>query len=165
MQKIYKICEHHQSSGFKYLKNLMLPDEAQNIANQSVTELLTNAQGSKAITYRTINPELKVHPIYCTQQYVNERARLTFTKLRLSSHSLKVETGRWSRIPRENRLCECGNAVEDEEHVLLFCPKTDLARAKFNVSRDVYPNIGVLMDTLDIMVLVPFVDLCMNVFK
>ena len=165
LQKIYKICEHHQSSGFKYLKNLMLPDEAQNIVNQSVTELLTNAQGSKAITYRTINPELKVHSVYCTQQYVNERARLTFTKLRLSSHSLKVETGRWSRIPRENRLCECGNAVEDEEHVLLFCPKTDLARAKFNVSRDVYPNIGVLMDTLDIMVLVPFVDLCMNVFK
>ena len=78
---------------------------------------------------------------------------------------MKVETGRWSRTPRENRLCECGNVVEDEEHVLLFCPKTDLARAKFNVSRDVYPNIGVLMDTLDIMVLVPFVDLCMNVFK
>ena len=38
-------------------------------------------------------------------------------------------------------------------------------RAKFGVSREDYANVGVLMDSLDVGVLVPFVDCCMNVFK
>ncbi len=40
------------------------------------------------------------------------------TRIRLSSHRLRVETGRWDRIPFENRTCLCG-AVQTEEHVLL----------------------------------------------
>ena len=106
-----------------------------------------------------------MHPIYYSKEYIDERARLTVTKLRLSSHNLKVETGRWSRIALENRLCECGTDVEDEKHVLLACPKTDFAREKFNVRNDVYTNVGVLMDSLDVNVLVPFVDCCLKVFK
>ena len=83
----------------------------------------------------------------------------------LSSHSLKVETGRWSRIPKDDRLCGCGEAIQDEEHVLLRCPKTDFAREKFHVDSNVYPNIAGLMDTLETNVLVPFVDCCARVFK
>ena len=83
----------------------------------------------------------------------------------LSSHSLKVETGRWSRIPKDDRLCGCGEAIQDEEHVLLRCPKTDFAREKFHVDSNVYTNIAGLMDTLETKVLVPFVDCCARVFK
>ena len=165
LQKIYKICEEKQSRGYKYLRNLMLPNEARSEVRSSLTESFMNENGSKAVTYRSLNPELKLHPIYYSKEYIDERARLTFTKLRLSSHSLKVETGRWSRIALENRVCGCGTGVENEEHVLLSCPKTDFARKKFDVRSDVYTNVGVLMDSLDVNVLVPFVDCCMKVFK
>ena len=42
-------------------------------------------------------------------------------KFRLGSHQLKIETGRWSRTPRENRLCVTCGELGDEEHVLYNC--------------------------------------------
>ena len=48
------------------------------------------------------------------------------------SHSLKIELGRWNRIPRELRLCICtDNYVQDEEHVLLSCSLTSHIRMKY----------------------------------
>ena len=34
---------------------------------------------------------------------------------------LRVETGRWSRTPREDRLCQCGLDIQNETHVFV-CP-------------------------------------------
>ena len=50
-----------------------------------------------------------------------------FTRSRLSSHRLKIETGRWARIEPEDRLCMCGQ-IQTEEHVLLYCVLTDHIR-------------------------------------
>ena len=41
------------------------------------------------------------HGVY--DRLVPEYSRKAFTRLRLSSHKLKIETGRWSRIPKEAR--------------------------------------------------------------
>ena len=161
LQKIFDICKTKQTKGYKYLSKFFLPTEAQ----PSVAEKFANESGTKAVTYRKLNPELRVHPVYTCNEYIDERARITFTRLRLISHSLKIETGRWSRIAREERLCGCGLAVETEEHVLLECAKTEDARRKFHVDTANVDNIGVLMDSLDVKVLIPFVDCCMQVFK
>ena len=142
----------------------MLPVEIQP-ARIPLSERFMTERGTKAETYRLLNPELKVHPVYTTKEYVDERARISFTQLRLSSHSLKVETGRWSRIAREERLCQCGGSIEDEEHVLLRCPKTNDAREKFHVNPEEFADIGSLMNNLDVNVLIPFVDCCMRAFK
>ena len=49
------------------------------------------------------------------------------------SHNLKIETGRWSRIPRESRVCSCNNIViQDECHVLLGCPLSQHIRDIYN---------------------------------
>ena len=43
----------------------------------------------------------------------------------MSSHRLRVETGRWERpkLPREQRFCYiCESKIEDEFHVILECP-------------------------------------------
>ena len=56
---------------------------------------------------------------------------MCFTRLRLSSHKLRIETGRWQRLPVEERLCTCG-AVQDEIHVLQSCPLTKYLRDKQN---------------------------------
>ena len=53
---------------------------------------------------------------------ISEQGRIASTRLRLSSHYLRVETGRWSRIPLEDRLCQCQTGIQTEEHVLLRCP-------------------------------------------
>ena len=161
LQKVYKICEAKQSRGFRFIQNLLVPTAAL----PSLTEKFETEQGTKAVTYRSINPGLKVHPVYLSHEYIDERARITFSRLRLSSHNLKVETGRWSRIAHDERLCGCDGGVEDKSHVLLACPKTEAVRMKFNVDVTVMNDIGTLMDALDVNVLIPFVDCCIKIFK
>ena len=164
LMKIYRICGMKQTRGYRFIRDAMLPVERQPARIPPSQRFLTE-RGTKAETYRLLNPELKVHPVYTSKNYIDERARICFTRLRLSSHSLKVETGRWSRIAREERLCRCGGSIEDEEHVLLRCPETDGAREKFHVNREEYTDVGRLMNNLDVNVLIPFVDCCMRVFK
>ena len=50
----------------------------------------------------------------------SNRLRRNFTSLRLGSHKLDIESGRFHNIPRENRLCQQG-VVESEFHFLLCC--------------------------------------------
>ena len=50
--------------------------------------------------------------------------RTALTKLRLSSHDLAIERGRYESIPRNERICKyCNqNMTENEYHFLLVCP-------------------------------------------
>ena len=75
---------------------------------------VSSAAGTKFRTYCSINRDLSVHNVYST--YIPEHLRIALTRVCLSSHRLRIETGGWARIPRERRLCECGT-VQDEEHM------------------------------------------------
>ena len=73
-----------------------------------------------------INENLITHEIYCKKNKISEVYRVAFTRFRVSSHLLAVETGRWNRrgrgrLPMEDRLCTCG-LVQSEEHVVSVCP-------------------------------------------
>ena len=59
--------------------------------------------------------------------------RKTLVKLRISSHKLRIETGRYDNIPRDERLCNlCNcNRIEDETHFLLDCPSFSSIREMF----------------------------------
>lgn len=50
--------------------------------------------------------------------------RSTIAKFRTSAHKLMIETGRYTNIDYDNRLCTCCNmnCVEDEIHFLFHCP-------------------------------------------
>lgn len=54
--------------------------------------------------------------------YENRKA---ISKLRTSSHHLRIETGRWTNVAREHRICiQCRqNTVEDEYHFLFDCSR------------------------------------------
>ena len=83
------------------------------------------AEATRAKAYLAANPELVVHPMYSSgPTIIPEWARVEFTRLRLGSHRLRVETGRWSCIPRDQRYYTCAEVLQDEEHVLLHCLKT-----------------------------------------
>ena len=82
---------------------------------------LREATGSKFVTYGQLNPEFLKHPMY-ENSTIPEFKRIALTRFRTSSHRLRIETGRWSRILRERRICDCGLAeVQDEAHVIQTC--------------------------------------------
>ena len=65
-------------------------------------------------------------------KFVNiNKYKVALTKLRLSSHRLCFETGRWTNIPRENRLCTACNKLEDEFHLLFECQLYNSIRCKY----------------------------------
>ena len=47
------------------------------------------------------------------------------TRFRLGSHSLPIETGRWSRVKREDRLWKFCNIFGDEYHFIYDCSLID----------------------------------------
>ena len=68
-----------------------------------------------------MNPQMSKHEIY-TSCHIPEYQRISFTRFRTGSHFLRVETGRWSRLPRESRTCDCnGVDIQDEEHIIMTC--------------------------------------------
>ena len=87
---------------------------------------------TKLMTCRIMNPNLSAHPLYeSTDSLGDDYLRITFSKFRLSSHKLKIETGRWTCIPQENRLCQCGETIQTERHVLCDCPLVNYIRLSY----------------------------------
>lgn len=64
---------------------------------------------------------------------VSDDLRKCFTCLRLCSHNLEIEFGRYNAIERENRLCKLCNqkSVESEYHFLLCCTRYTSLRTKY----------------------------------
>ena len=60
-------------------------------------------------------------------QLQNHKNRNAIRDLRISTHKLNIETGRYKGINRDERLCEqCElNTAETEEHFLTECPTYD----------------------------------------
>ena len=115
----------------------------------SLRYYMKNSDASKIQTYCEINPELQVHPMYINND-IPETHRIATSRLRMSSHRLKIETGRWSRTPREERMCNCGMGIQTESHVLLYCDQTHMLRHSLPQNSD---DIGDLMDNMPCNVL------------
>ena len=118
----------------KYIKELL--DEPVDMIERDLSKIKARISASKrikAVTYCVHNPDLSIHPVYTadTASIVDDDLRTAFTRLRLSSHRLKIETGRWARIDPENRLCQCGEDVQTEKHVLCDCTLTDGIRQAY----------------------------------
>ena len=78
--------------------------------------------------------------------------RIALSKMRISNHRLAIETGRFSKTPRNERLCIFCKAnniyeIEDEQHVLLRCSKfNDLRNDLSDNVRNTCPRIDSLND-------------------
>ena len=63
------------------------------------------------------------------------RLRITLSQLRLASHKLRIETGRYgqNRTERHQRLCTICNRqdIEDEYHLIMICEKYQTLRLKY----------------------------------
>ena len=76
----------------------------------------------------------------------NRTHRVWYTKVRISNDRFAVETGRFSKTPRNERVClfckkQQKSAVEDEKHVLVHCPRYgSLRKELYNIINDLCPN-------------------------
>lgn len=156
---VWTLCEQAQTSGYKYFRNVMETEchITEDILKRQLD--IRRSDRTKSITYVYMNPELSVCPMYAGTD-VAEYQRLVYTRFRVSSHRLAIETGRWSRIPRESRLCSCG-AVQTEEHVVCFCPLTAHVRQKFNLN---ISRVGEI-NSLDVPMISKLVYECANILK
>ena len=74
----------------------------------------------------------------CKTRYVDigcKRDQRVLTKLREGPAELRVETGRWTGLRREKRICkQCTSGeVEDEMHFVLHCEALSEERRKLHI--------------------------------
>ncbi len=99
--------------------------------DKGMGEVRNITQESKLRTYKTYKSYIK------TESYLNSihnsKIRITFSRFRLSAHSLNIEKGRHRKENASKRLCkQCSmNRIEDEIHFLLHCPKYNNLRNDF----------------------------------
>ena len=135
LQTVIDLAQQKKSPMGQYLKYILHNGKdydyiAEGI--ESARNSILNSTTTHRVTYRELNPELVNCEIYSRTANIPEYTRIACTRMRLSSHYLRIETGRWSRIPRENRLCICGQ-IQTEQHVLMECTHTETIREQFPV--------------------------------
>ena len=89
------------------------------------------SSSTRMVTYCEINPDLEVFPIYWSRKEIKEFHRVAVTRIRLSSHRLAIEKGRWSWLPHEERKCTCGE-IQTERHIVNECERARDVRMMYD---------------------------------
>ena len=134
---VLELCRSVNTPGYMFLRRALQFDCDVNPL-EKIKESARNKPESatKYYTYKSVlNTGMSVHEIYLGNQYIPDYMRQSFSRVRLMSHDLKIETGRWSRTPREMRRCHCnGLNVQTEEHVLVNCVITRELRIRYGLN-------------------------------
>ena len=94
---------------------------------------------SKLDTYRSFKSS------FCMEGYLdtisNRSHRVCYSKMRISNYRFAIETGRFRKIPRDERCClfckeQSIAVIEDEKHILLHCPLYEQYRKQLYGSVD-----------------------------
>ena len=125
------------------------------IKRDAIKQTIQSANTTRRKAYYALNPTLMPHAVYTS--LVPEHHRIAFTRLRLSSHNLPYEMGRWARIPPENRMCPCGS-IQTDTHVILECEILRDQRFESQIRNCL--NLADFFDNLDIPDICKF---CKNV--
>ena len=143
------ITQDANKSMWKYIRSITDSDEDFDFVEDEVAKIKNTiinrpVSATKFQTYQTLNPTLETHPVYTlSTSTIPDYLRIDFTRFRLSSHRLRVELGRWSRTPRDQRICVCGTGVQDELHIFR-CPYVqnifDSADKTYNQPSDIFAN-------------------------
>ena len=123
----------HKSDIKEHFHNLLLTE---------VRETAQTPENYKYFIYRQFNPELQAF----------STTHRNLSRLRLSSHNMPIETGRWSRVMRENRLCQTCKVLGDERHYIYDCCEIDRTHLEDVPSLDKlssYKKLHLLMESLE----------------
>ncbi len=120
-----KLCTTAKTPASRYMNELMEQEEYYHTCLGRIRTRIRDASGSKLLAYRSMNPRLSVHDVYrLSVSVIPENQREVFS---LVAHYVKIETGRWSRQPRDQRVCAC-RTIQTEKHVITDCPLSQIGR-------------------------------------
>lgn len=118
-------------SPYKFDSSYTLTLLKQRLIDQCKQDILCKIQStSKCYVYQYITDH------HCLQFYlfkgIPTSLKNYIAKIRLSSHNLAVEVGRYRKVDKHNRFCfYCKDCIEDEYHFILQCPLYKLIRVKY----------------------------------
>jgi len=107
----------------------------QTYSEKIVTQLahIKDTESGKIRFYSQIYQQFQIQK--CLTFGINKHLRSFLSKIRLSAHSLAIETDRYGRppVPATERYCKyCKDKVENEKHFILYCPLYKSIRDKFD---------------------------------
>ena len=105
----------------KFDLKIKLKNQINNVyKGKTVNKLSSIDDSSKLSLYSKLKSEIGIEKYLLEEPSFKNRQMIT--KLRVSDHTLEIETGRYKNIPRENRNCKlCKDEIDDEYHFLLNC--------------------------------------------
>ena len=85
-------------------------------------------KNGKLKTYLALKTKFGLEKYLAILNNVHEKRSIC--RLRISSHRLQIETGRYRNVPRDERICQkCSeNEIEDEVHFLIKCSENKVCR-------------------------------------
>ena len=112
-----ELTQSENKAMYRYISGVL--NEAGDIIENDINsrkERIRSSQRTRASTYRVINPELTVHSMYTSNDIVDDDFRIALTRLRTYSHRLRIETGRWARIPHDRHFLVWEVAIDESDH-------------------------------------------------
>ena len=104
-------------------------------------------ESNKLFLYKTLKESGTTPEFYLS--HPNKQYRKNITKFRISDHKLLIETGRYYKIPREDRLCSVCKKIDDEIHFFIHCninvePRKILLNSFIDINIDNVKDIEIL---------------------
>ena len=125
-----------------YYESLQESNQERNI-NQRESKI-ANAESSMLKYYMSMVNMAEKSNIY--SNFVDDRFRVVITRWRLSNHKLRIETGRYKDIRREDRKCFQCNILEDETHAIFDCPAFWHIRRNYKHLIEKYPSVSTFLN-------------------
>ena len=137
---------HYTSLCFKFGSKNDIKRHYKTELFNDVMRLAADEKNYKFNLYKKFNPLLLSPNLQNTKIF-----SVKFIRLRLSSHLFPIETGRWSRMKREDRLCKTCNVLGDESHYIYDCQ--DISRGSLEnipslCDLESYDKLNLLLDRL-----------------
>ena len=142
------------STMLTYYRNLHDKNGEQEINERA--ERIQSSEQSMCKYYR----ELNMSPSSIYNSMLSDYYRIIISRWRLSNHRLRIETGRYTKpiTQRKDRVCTLCNVLEDEEHVILICPRYAEVRLKYenvvtntNIHNFLNPSFEDIKDTANLI--------------
>ena len=146
MEKLLNVQELERCSKDGFIK--ILKTSYMNKVENNLTHIKESSD-SKLGLFSTLYDNSNM-PCYLNMDFSKVKRSL-IAKLRLSCHSLNIETMRYCRpkVVRHQRFCPfCPDAVESEEHFLLHRKKYDSLRKNSKFISETMHDLGIGADTV-----------------
>ena len=110
-----KYFEHYSNLINKFESVKSLKSHHVSLMKEKIRTMSNSGDHYKFQLYCEFNPKLLPADLSKSYSY-------TFSRLKLSSHSMPIELLRWNRVNRNVRLCNVCDVVGDERHYIYDCP-------------------------------------------